>query len=69
LRTSTPYLKRIETLSASYDALQFVACNNTIARLAREGKAVDLVDVALIQPSAVQFVVERLRQGWSYVAI
>lgn len=69
LRTSTPYLKRIETLSASYAALQFVACNNTIARLAREGKSVDLVDVAVIQPSAVQFVVERLRQGWSYLAI
>ena len=70
LRTATtPYRQRIEDLSASYAALQFVACNNTLANLVREGKSVNLVESAVIKPSAVQFVVERLRQGWSYVAI
>ena len=69
LRTSSPYLNRIEALGASYASLQFVACNNTLARLAREGKPVELVDRAVVKPSAVQFVVERLSQGWSYVAI
>lgn len=69
LRTSSPYLKRIQELGANYASLQFVACNNTLARLAREGKPVALIDKAVVKPSAVQFVVERLKQGWSYVAI
>ncbi len=68
-KTSSPYLQRIRDLSDSYAALQFVACNNTIAKLVREGKDVALVDNAVVKPSAVQFVVERLQQGWSYVAI
>ncbi len=68
-KSSSPYLQRIKDLSDSYTAIQFVACNNTIARLAGQGKDVTLIENALIKPSAVQFVVERLQQGWSYVAI
>ena len=68
-KVNSPYLERIERLSDNYAALQFVACNNTLARLAREGTPVQLVDSAVVKPSAVQFVVERLQQGWSYVAI
>ncbi len=70
LRTSSsPYLERIRNLSDNYAAIQFVACNNTIARLVQDGKDVSLVENAVVKPSAVQFVVERLQQGWSYVAI
>ena len=70
LRTSSPFVERIKTLSARYaSSVQFVACNNTIARLVREGKPVELVDTAVVKTSAVQFVVERLKQGWSYQAI
>jgi hypothetical protein len=68
-KASSPYLRRIRDLGDSYAALQFVACNNTIAKLVREGKDAALVENAVIKPSAVQFVVERLQQGWSYVAI
>ncbi len=68
-KASSPYLQRIRDLSDSYAALQFVACNNTIAKLMREGKDVALIENAVVKPSAVQFVVERLQQGWSYVAI
>ena len=68
-KTASPHIQRIQTLSANYAALQFVACNNTLARLAKEGRPVSLVDSAVIHPSAVQFVVERLKQGWSYMAI
>jgi intracellular sulfur oxidation DsrE/DsrF family protein len=70
LRTaSSPYLQRVKNLSENYAAIQFVACNNTIARLAREGKDVALINNTVVKPSAVQFLVERLQQGWSYVAI
>jgi len=70
LRTSTtPYASRIRQLAKTYDSLEFVACNNTLARLRSEGKPVDIIQEAIIAPSAVQFVVQRLQQGWSYVAI
>lgn len=68
-KSTTPYLDRIKRLSDDYEAIQFIACNNTIARLVRQGKRVELVDSAVVKPSAVQFVVDRLQQGWSYVAI
>lgn len=68
-KSVSPYLDRIKRLSDDYAAIQFVACNNTIARLVQQGEQVELVDSAVIKPSAVQFVVERLQQGWSYVAI
>ena len=68
-KSASPYLDRIKRLSDDYDAIEFIACNNTIARLVRQGKNVELVDSAVVKPSAVQFVVERLQQGWSYVAI
>jgi len=68
-KSSSPYLDRIKQLSDNFAALQFVACNNTIARMIKEGKQVELIENAVIKPSAVQFVVERLQQGWSYIAI
>ncbi|MET0028400.1 MAG: hypothetical protein ABW101_12250 [Candidatus Thiodiazotropha sp.] len=68
-KSASPYVQRIKDLSDSYTALQFVACNNTIAKLMREGQDVALIENAVVKPSAVQFVVERLQQGWSYVAI
>lgn len=68
-KAPSPYLERVRNLSDNYSAIQFIACNNTIARLARQGKDVALIESAVIKPSAVQFVVERLQQGWSYVAI
>lgn len=68
-KASSPYQQRIRDLSDSYAAIQFVACSNTIARLVSEGKDAALIENAVVKPSAVQFVVERLQQGWSYVAI
>jgi intracellular sulfur oxidation DsrE/DsrF family protein len=69
LRASSPFQARIEALGNRYASLQFVVCNNTLARLARQGKPVELIERAVVQPSAVQFVVKRFKQGWSYVAI
>ena len=63
------FLPRIHELSRSYDALDFIACNNTINKLKNEGKTVSIINEALVAPSAVEFVVKRLQQGWSYLAI
>lgn len=65
----TGFLPRIQALTKAYDVLGFVACNNSIARMKQEGHSVEIIDEAIIYPSAVQFVVKRLREGWSYVAI
>lgn len=63
------FIPRIHELSKSYDALDFIACNNTIDKLKNEGKTVSIINEALVAPSAVEFVVKRLQQGWSYLAI
>jgi intracellular sulfur oxidation DsrE/DsrF family protein len=63
------YIEKVSTMKNNYESLAFVACNNTLARLKQEGKPIDLVAEAVVAPSAVQYVVQRLQQGWSYVAI
>lgn len=70
LRNKTSlYIEKVSNMKNNYESLAFVACNNTLARLKQEGKPIDLVAEAEVAPSAVQYVVQRLQQGWSYVAI
>jgi intracellular sulfur oxidation DsrE/DsrF family protein len=70
LRNNTSlHIQKVSAMKKNYESLAFVACNNTLAKLKREGKPVDLVAEAQIAPSAVQYVVKRLQEGWSYVAI
>jgi len=70
LRTGvTPVAQRISALAAEYGALNFIACNTTISRLRDKGEDVGLVREAKVAPSAVQFVVGRLQEGWGYLAI
>lgn len=66
---TSPYIDKVSQLAHAYDALAFVACNNTLSKLKKEGKDIDIIEEAVIAPSAVQYVVKRLQQGWSYVAI
>ena len=61
---------RIEAMKVRYgDSVDFVACNNTIMRFRNQGIPVDLIDTAHVAPSALQYVVDRLKEGWTYVAI
>jgi intracellular sulfur oxidation DsrE/DsrF family protein len=69
-KSMTPYQQRIDAMKASYgESLDFVACNNTILNLRNRGIDVDLVNSAEVAPSAVQYVVDRLKEGWTYIAI
>ncbi|MGD8235905.1 MAG: hypothetical protein PVG16_01585 [Chromatiales bacterium] len=69
-RSITPYEERINNLKVRYgESLDFIACNNAITRLRNEGADADLVNAVEVAPSAVQYVVDRLREGWTYVAI
>ena len=70
LRAATsPVAGEIKSLKNRYASLRFVACNNTLFNLKKKGKPVQLVDEAEVAPSAVSFVVDHLKQGWTYVAI
>jgi len=69
-KSITPYEERINNLKVRYgESLDFIACNNAITRLRNEGADADLVKAVDVAPSAVQYVVDRLREGWTYVAI
>ena len=56
-------------LKTRYPALHFVACNNTLFNLRRKGLPVKLVQEAEVAPSAVGFVVDHLKRGWTFLTI
>ncbi|MBZ0134292.1 MAG: hypothetical protein K8F53_16900 [Rhodocyclaceae bacterium] len=66
---STPYAARIAALASRHEMLAFVACGNAIARYRNAGLDVTLVPEAMVAGTAVEHVVERVRQGWTYLKI
>ena len=70
LRASTsPHATRIKELTDNYSTLDFIACNNTLHQYKKAGKPIELIDSAKTAPSAVEYVVKHLQQGWQYIAI
>ena len=70
LRTNNQRVQhRIKNMSGLYKSLHFVACNNQIYHMHKKGQPVNLVEEAEVAPSAVQFVVDHLKEGWKYIAI
>lgn len=70
LRTNNNSVQqRIKNMSGLYKSLHFVACNNQIYHMYKKGQPVNLVKEAEVAPSAVQFVVDHLKEGWKYIAI
>lgn len=66
---ATPHAARIAALASRHEMLAFVACGNAIARYRSAGLDVTLVPEARVERTAVEHVVERVRQGWTYVKI
>jgi intracellular sulfur oxidation DsrE/DsrF family protein len=58
---------RLETLHKQYPNLTLVACGQTIERLREKGIAVHLVPDATVATSALDEVVRRIHEGWTYV--
>jgi len=52
-----------------YDNLTFVACANTIERLRARGVDVHLIDRTHARSTAIDHVISRLREGWTYIKI
>ncbi len=65
----SPYAERVVTMMAEYEGLQFVACNTAIARLQRNGTRVVLLPQTHTAPSAVEHIVQRIREGWTYIKV
>jgi intracellular sulfur oxidation DsrE/DsrF family protein len=70
LRTDiNQYAKRFSELSERYNNLSFVACSNAVKRLEKRGIDVVLVNRTNAEISAVEHVVNRMREGWRYIKI
>jgi intracellular sulfur oxidation DsrE/DsrF family protein len=70
LRTDTsPARERVQAMQQRYGNLKFLACGKTIERLKSERKAarIDLLPGVTVVPSAMDQVIERLQDGWSYI--
>lgn len=70
LRTDvTPYAGRVKTLVDNYPNVVFVACNQTIQRLNKEGVKVKLLPHTRVAPTATEEIVNRLHGGWTYIKV
>jgi intracellular sulfur oxidation DsrE/DsrF family protein len=69
LRAGNPYADRIERMRQRHANVQWVACNQTIARLNSQGEAITLLPAARLAPSAIGEIVTRLQQGWTYIRV
>jgi intracellular sulfur oxidation DsrE/DsrF family protein len=61
--------QRVSAMMDKYDNLMFLACANTIQRLAEKGESVRLIGRTHASETAIDHVVNRLRAGWTYVKI
>lgn len=66
---TTPFAERITELTEKYDNLTILACSRAIKRLEDLGIKVKLVPEAGIAPSALDQIVDRLKQGWVYIKV
>jgi intracellular sulfur oxidation DsrE/DsrF family protein len=66
---TSPYRERIGQMAARHRNLAFVACGQSIARMAREGVVVDLLPEARVANSALGEILDRMQQGWVYVKV
>jgi intracellular sulfur oxidation DsrE/DsrF family protein len=64
---ASPAAARLESLRAEYPNLTLVACGQTIERLREKGVTVHLVPDATVASSALDEVVKRIHEGWTYV--
>jgi len=71
LRNDTsPYGQRIAELQSNYDNLVFTACAKAMARVKQKtGKDVQLLPDTQVAPSALSEVLNRQKEGWTYIKI
>ena len=65
----TPHAARVAALTAKYPNVTFLACNQTLQRLRKEGADVKLLPGVQVIPTATGEVVNRLHGGWTYIKV
>jgi intracellular sulfur oxidation DsrE/DsrF family protein len=65
----TPYSDRIRQLSQRYPNIRFIACSNAIERLQEKGVKANLIATVHKGTTALDQVVKRMNQGWTYMKI
>lgn len=70
LRADTSvFARRVHAMMDKYQNLTFVACANSIERLKEQGVEVLLIDRTHARATAIDHIVERLQDGWTYIKI
>jgi len=65
----SPYAQRVKQLRVQYPNIKFIACSNAIERLREQGKKPNLINTVHQGSTAIDQVVKRIHQGWSYIKI
>jgi intracellular sulfur oxidation DsrE/DsrF family protein len=62
----SPYEKRVRTMMRQYPNLHFIACANSIRQLRKRGSEALMITDVHSSSTALDHIVSRLRDGWSY---
>ncbi|MGA7800908.1 MAG: hypothetical protein WCC36_08860, partial [Gammaproteobacteria bacterium] len=66
----SPFAGRVKRMQEQYANLAFMACQTAINKLKREkGVDVKLLPQALLTPSALEEILNRLQDGWVYIKV
>ena len=66
---TSPYAQRVKSLSNEYPNLKFIACVNAVERLRKNGIEPDMINTVHQDVTAIDQIVNRVHQGWSYIKI
>jgi len=66
---ATQYSERVKRISQVYPNIRFIACSNAIERLREKGIEPNLINTVHQGPTALDQVVMRMNEGWSYIKI
>ncbi len=67
--SASPYAQRVKQLGEKYPNIRFIACTNAIERLRERGIEPDLINTVHQGPTALDQVVKRMNDGWTYIKI
>jgi len=66
---ASPYAQRVKHLSNEYPNIKFIACSNAVERLREQGIEPELINAVHEGATAIDQVVLRIHDGWSYIKI
>lgn len=68
-KDKSPFPQRVEALMAEYANVSFMACANALRQLEEQGVKVDLLPGVQANQPAIDTIIHRLEQGWSYLRV